>query len=283
MKNNNNNMIIYKKLDENTNTLVFSDNFSGPFDDNIIWNIYKFKKIYFGRYLNCSIDLLKKLELLYGKKKLSKYPKILLTNPEYIFLTHIYFGDFFNKPVDEILPDTILLLKFGYHFSQRVENLPPHLQSLTFGCKFNQPVYSLPLGLKELVFNEHFNQPVNCLPEYLETLTFGMLFNQPVNCLPPNLKYLNFGFSFNQPIDNLPLGIKTLVLSNKFDHPVDMIPSSIELLELPKKYSHSLENLPSSIKEVKCGSDIFARKNFGSLQGILQNSHIKLSLGNKML
>lgn len=255
---------------------------SGPqqFNEALIYEISSYKAVRFGNNFNIPINSLKSIEKIYGKNIMNSFPQILDTKPN-DFLIKIYFGDAFNQDVNFCLPDTILLIKFGYYFNKSVYALPKFLQSLTFGVQFNHSVDNLPLGLKELVFNEQFNQKVNKLPEYLQSLTFGMNFNQEVNSLPPRLKYLNLGYSFNHNLDNLPLTIRVLTLSNKFSHPLDMLPSSIEIIDLPLRYTYSLENLPCSVKEIKCGKDVFQRENFTNLKALLENSNIKISHTNK--
>jgi hypothetical protein len=45
----------------------------------------------------------------------------------------LYFGDNFNQPICDILPNTITQLNFGYSFNHSLDNLPSTIKSIYFG------------------------------------------------------------------------------------------------------------------------------------------------------
>lgn len=179
----------------------------------------------------------------------------------------------FNQSVDN-LPNSLIVLKFGYNFNQNVNELPNNLKKLTFGYKFNQTVDKLPNSLKKLKFGNSFNQKVDKLPNNLNKLTFGFAFNQPVDKLSNFLTHLKFEWSFNHPIDKLPNSLTHLILGDSFTQSIDNLPKNIKELgftsgcsvinHIPINienirilfYDHSLfdkpiDNIPVHIKQIK--------------------------------
>lgn len=159
--------------------------------------------------------------------------KIILNIPENI--TSIIFGGWFNLDIQPYLHPHIKLLKFGFEFSQSVDNLPSGLEHLTLGVKFNHPVNNLPLGLKTLIIGGGFSQSVDMLPETLEVLYLSGVFSHSVDNLPIGLKTLRLlGYSFNQPIDSLPDTIGVLQLNPKYELPIYKLPSNLKSLVFDK-------------------------------------------------
>lgn len=125
-----------------------------------------------------------------------------------------------------ILPDSLTHLTFGEYFNRAVDNLPPGLTHLTFVSAFNKAVDNLPQSLVELTFGDSFNQPVDSLPPSLKLLRFGLMFNQPVDNLPKTLTLLELREAFDQPINNIPKTITTLrILSMGYCKPITTLPN----------------------------------------------------------
>lgn len=155
--------------------------------------------------------------------------KIILNIPENI--TSIIFGGWFNLDIQPYLHPHIKSLKFGFEFSQSVDNLPSGLEHLTLGAKFNQTINNLPLGLKTLIIGGGFSQTIDMLPETLEVL------------------YLSGVFS--RSVDNLPIGLKTLKLTgSSFNHSINSLPDTIEVLQLNPRYELPIYKLPSNLKSL---------------------------------
>ncbi len=83
-----------------------------------------------------------------------------------------------NRP-----PDKITHLEFGRYFNRKVDNLllPEYLTHLKFGAYFNRTVDKLPKNIIYLKFGHSFNQKIDNLPEEIEYLTLGYCFNKNVN------------------------------------------------------------------------------------------------------
>ena len=127
-----------------------------PITDEMIEEMKKYKKVYFGDSFNQSIcDCLPNT------------------------ITHINIGYSFNQSLDN-LPSTIQCIYFGANniFNMPLDNLPEGLVDL------------------DLNMCRNFNQPINKLPSSLEILKLGSEFQQSVDNLPPNLKKLFFGWYF---------------------------------------------------------------------------------------
>jgi hypothetical protein len=125
-------------------------------------------------------------------------------------LTHLTFGNFFNKPIESgILPSLLTHLTFGYYFNQPITSgvLPSSLIHLTFGDWFDQPIEPdvLPSSITHLKFGVHFNKPITpgVLPCSLTHLTFGSHFGGRIepSVLPSLLTHLTFGWLYKQPIE----------------------------------------------------------------------------------
>ena len=171
-----------------------------------------------------------------------------------LHLTHIKFGDQFNKYVN--LPKTLKVLHCGYSYNSTI--VLPKLKVLKFGELYNRPVV-LPDTLKILIFGYKYNRPL-LLPESLKVLRCGKLFNKPLY-LPEQLKVLILGDNFNEAINlqnleiviignnfNQPLYIpktlKVLIIGNNFNQPIHL--QNIEILIIGKNFNQPLD-LPGTL------------------------------------
>ena len=141
-------------------------------------------------------------------------------------LTHLSFGDSFDRPVDHLLPLTLTYLFFGCLFNQSVDDLPSSLHTLILGTKFNKLVDHLPRNLRVLAFNpflpldllfQHerlyewdspteytFSHPCAFCPSYGVLLRrsehYRSIFNHPMRNLPPQLTHLVTGDKFESEL-----------------------------------------------------------------------------------
>ena len=138
-------------------------------------------------------------------------------------LIYIKFGNRFNQKIDKnVLPNSLKYLIFGTWYNTEIDNdiLPNTIEFLKFDVQFNKKINILPLSLKTLIFGKMFNQPINIgsLPNGLETLSLGTFFNQnlEVGLLPHSLKNLYFGLRFNRLLKNdvLPPNLLHLQICN---------------------------------------------------------------------
>jgi hypothetical protein len=182
-------------------------------------------------------------------------------------LTTLNLGENFDDNVDYWLPISLLHLKFGNYFDQKVDHLPENLLTLYLGDEFNQSIDKLPSKLTKLVFQSKnyrctsiFNQSINLLPENLLTLHLSDAFNQSVDRLPSNLTELVFGSSFNQTVDLLPENLLMLQFSYSFNQSVDKLPSNLTILEfLGPLFEQPVNNLPVNLKELTFGEQFNQR------------------------
>jgi hypothetical protein len=238
-------------------TLIFLSNFNGDLL-NYTNILSKYNKLIFSDYddpLIC-IETNNKIDKKY-KKTINIFCKQVNLPSN---LTHLTFGDCFNKSVNETLVN-LTHLTFGTQFNQLVI-LPTNLTHLTFGTQFNQPVI-LPTNLTHLTFSYKFNQSIN-LPSELTHLSFGYNFNQYVN-LPSKLTHLIFGYNFNQQI-NIPTSVKYLKLScDNCQYIVDNLPNAIDTLEFNCVENLELNNLPNDIKKIKFSHCCYYKKELNCL------------------
>lgn len=277
----------YYTYHDKNNRIIFYGNDNLKLNKEKNETLLRTKKIIFGEKFNGLIDALKEIELIYDKKKLNIFPN---HQNDDIFLTEIIFGRNFNQPVDNLLPVTILHLKFGTYFKQLINYLPKYLESLEFVSQslFNHSIDLLPINLKILILGNDFNKEVNNLPSKLQKLIFGNDFNKSIELLPIGLKYLKLGENFNQPINNLPSTINHLVLGKYFNQTIEMLPSSIEILEfsLNSNFTQSFDNIPSSIKSIICDSELYQDKIRNRLKIFKKNNiHIYkiIEIRNKLI
>ena len=144
-------------------------------------------------------------------------------------------------------------LTFGYHFDQRIDNLPENLIYLCLGSYFNQRIDNLPSKLKYLILCYSFDTPIDSLPPGLLELSLGSKFNQKINHLPQALRKLKLGVEFNKEIDHLPSSLRDLVLGNKFNQKVDKLPSSLRNITFGSQFNQEVKFLPSGIREITIG------------------------------
>eukprot|EP01112_Ceratiomyxa_fruticulosa_P007942 TRINITY_DN2068_c0_g1_i2.p1 TRINITY_DN2068_c0_g1~~TRINITY_DN2068_c0_g1_i2.p1 ORF type:complete len:295 (+),score=24.47 TRINITY_DN2068_c0_g1_i2:785-1669(+) len=174
---------------------------------------------------------------------------------------YISFSSSFNEPVDDILPNNITRIKFGWCFNQSVNCLPPQLTHLELGVDFKQPLDSLPSTLVHLtIMGFQFNERIDNLPASLTHLFFGEVcaFNHPIDRLPANLTHLALGCGFDQKINCLPKKLTYLLLCRLIEEDVYHFPASLKQLKIlclshdikelqtcyPNMHIESLESLP---------------------------------------
>jgi hypothetical protein len=193
-------------------------------------------------------------------------------------LTHLSFGNSFNKPVVCLLPKSLEFLTFGYSFNQPV-NFSDYtaLKFLTFGDEFDQPVDNLPNSLTHLTFGNNFDQPVNFSKcSILTHLTFGNNFDQPVDedNLPNSITHLTFGEYFNYSVDNLPTSLTHLTFGDNFSNYVDNLPANLTHLTFGDDFNNSVDNLPANLTHLTFGD------HFNKYVDNLPTSLTHLTLGN---
>lgn len=112
-------------------------------------------------------------------------------------LTHLTFGDYFDKQLNDTISDSTLThLTFGSSFDKSLKGvLPNTLKQLTLGACFNQTLENvLPITLTHLTLGYKFNHFLEGMPDTLTHLTLGLCFNRPLsNDIFPNLIYLKNG------------------------------------------------------------------------------------------
>ena len=126
----------------------------------------------------------------------------------------------FYKTFDDVvdtLPSHITHIEFGDDFNKPVNNLPSNLVFLEFGIKFDQPIDNLPITLKSLSLGALFCQSLNNLPPNLETLYIHSIFNLDyINNLPNSIKKLYLGYNYGQLISKLPDSLTDLIIWNDY-------------------------------------------------------------------
>ena len=151
---------------------------------------------------------------------------------------------YFNQYVNNLLPNSLTHLTFGWHFDQDVSKLPNSITHLTFGHHFDQDVSKLPNSLIYLTFDHCFNQETHNLPNSITHLEFGWNFKQDVHNLPNSLTHLTFGFAFNQDVSNLPNSLTHLIFGHYFNQDVSKLPKGITYLKFRVctgyKFRHNL-------------------------------------------
>ena len=186
-------------------------------------------------------------------------------------LTHLTFGEIFNKPVDN-LPQILTHLNLGLSFNHPINLLPELLTHLNVGQKFNHPINLLPKSLTHLTLGEKFNQPINITFNikhlYLHTNNQNVLDN-----LPDYIEELNFSCDFdldlvkNVKLNNLPNSIKKIIFNkySKFNGELNCLPKFVESIQLPKLYDKKIINLPVKLKKIICHENYKYAKDYGNL------------------
>ena len=79
-------------------------------------------------------------------------------------LTHLTFGEHFNKPLEESLNNLTLLshLTLGYNFNQQIE-IPFNIKILTLRCNNINLIENLSNSIEELNFGYFFDLELNNL------------------------------------------------------------------------------------------------------------------------
>jgi len=75
-------------------------------------------------------------------------------------VTHLTFGDHFNKAINSCIPKSVTYLTFGYCFNRPIKDcIPSSVTHLTFGHRFNQTIKDfIPNSVTHLTFGYFFNQ-----------------------------------------------------------------------------------------------------------------------------
>uniref|UniRef100_A0A6C0C821 F-box domain-containing protein n=1 Tax=viral metagenome TaxID=1070528 RepID=A0A6C0C821_9ZZZZ len=155
-------------------------------------------------------------------------------------VTHLTFGDDFNRSVENVIPSSVTHLTLGHYFNQPI-TIPSSVTHLTFKLHFNQPV-KIPSSVTHVTFGYSFNQPIE-VPSSVTHLTFGPKFNQPIK-IPTFTTHLKFGCYFNQPVI-VPPSVTHLVFGDFFDQPlIDDNLLSVEEIMITQNYDNTInENL----------------------------------------
>jgi len=189
-------------------------------------------------------------------------------------VTHIIFGYNFNCVIDDMLPRSLIYLKFGERFGAKIDNLKlmtPDLQFLQFGNYFNNNVDDLPLTLKYLNFGNYFNNKVNNLPKSITHIKFGHRFEQPIDELPQSIEHIilsDISFAVflslityvqnkNTPLNEVvPPKLAVSIHFNKtFNmkvHNLESLPG-VTRLKFGQNFNQSVDKLPATIVFIHFG------------------------------
>lgn len=109
-------------------------------------------------------------------------------------ITRLNVGPMLDFKINDIsFPSSLTHLSFGDSFNRPVDSLPNSLTYLHLGNSFDTPINSLPSSLTYLdIHRGLFNQSVDSLPSSLTHLDLSQCFNHPINYLPPSLTHLIF-------------------------------------------------------------------------------------------
>ncbi len=187
-------------------TIIFTDEFNHPIDDNLIKmiNDRNIKKIHFGTFYNRPIDNLPSHieEIIICNQKMP-------TDVDYDWL-HV---ESFNQPINN-LPINLTRLVIHGRFNQPLDYLPPNLETLEIYSRFNHPLTNLPANLKNLYLHSpYLTHSLDFLPPSLENLViktpyvkFPNAYNYKIKAtiskLTANLEYL-FMEGYNPYIETI--------------------------------------------------------------------------------
>lgn len=210
-----------------------------------IYVLYSCKQYYIAEDFITIPSIIKKV-ITFGHKELQQYSH----------LSHIEFQWSFNQAVDDLIPNKITALYFGYAFNRPINNLPQTLTKLVLDDSFNQPIDHLPHRLTHLTLGYHFNQEINNLPKSLTHLTLSWCFNQPVNNLPQDLTHLVLGFRFNQSLNQLPASLVHLTLGFSYNRPIDKLPTNLSYLSFGFVFNQAIDigSLTPNLVSLKFGN-----------------------------
>ncbi len=266
--------------------------------ENFLPILTKFKKIWFFKYFNQSVDILpdsvEELRLggnfsqtinkyPSGLKKLVLFSDIQIDNLPNLEVLHLL-GNFINTPINN-LPDSIKEIYIGGDFNQPIDNLPNSLTKLqindtyTSACPFFRPeIRNLPNTITHLTIKTQLDKPI-VLPDSLEYLEIHFDGNYLPRVLPPNLKVLKLLGEFNSSIEGiLPEGLEELQFGPKFNCPLGnesgtFIPSTLKKLSNYSSnfgmyvFSQDINNLPDNIQEI----NLHFVKYFGTITKLPSN------------
>ena len=122
---------------------------------------------------------------IYWDFKKDGYPDLNTDDiPDHI--THLTFGEYFNKPLGK-LPKSLTHLTLGICFDQIVNNLPDTLKFLKFGYAFNKDLGDLPNSIEYLEFGYKFNKSIKQFPNNLKLIIIDKTYNY-LHLIPKNIK-----------------------------------------------------------------------------------------------
>ena len=151
----------------------------------------------------------------------------------------------FNEELKDIPDDTEIIIfdedrknnKYS-KFNQKIKEnvLPDSLHTLSFGWDFNQEIKEnvLPGNLNTLTFDFHFNQKIkeNVLPKSIKKIGLWSHCNL-INNLPLQLEevYIQFYHNYDKEITNLPITLKKITIDyEKYLKYITKIPFGCEII-----------------------------------------------------
>ncbi|AUV58575.1 F-box and FNIP repeat-containing protein [Bandra megavirus] len=150
-------------------------------------------------------DMIKKLPIVNRFKRLiyrgkipnkKKYLVENLNKPIPKNITHLIFGDIFNRNIKNCIPNSVTHLEFGWHFNQNIKDcIPNSVNHLEFGSDFNQNIKDcIPNNVIYLKFGCSFNQNIqDCIPNSVTHLTFYREYNKNIKLwIPKSVTHLLF-------------------------------------------------------------------------------------------
>ena len=145
-----------KSLYNKSKSYVLS-NYQFKFNDNMV------SRFYYNTYRNIRNIIVESIDCL-------KY---------FDNLKSITFEHYFNQPLKDSIPGSVIHLTFGTRFDQPIkDSIPGSVTHLVIGWKFNQPIKdSIPGSVTHLTFGICFNQPIkDSIPEFVTHLIFDHKF-----------------------------------------------------------------------------------------------------------
>jgi len=156
----------------------------------------------------------------------------------------------FNNSIDPLSEiDGLTHICFGKYFNKSIDNLPNCIESIVLDTKFNLDIAKFPANLKSIEFGYNFNKKCE-FPDTLTSIKFGASFNCIIDRLPVNLEVLEFGMKYDKPLCALPNTLKKLVLGYYFNHPIYDYPASLRSICYGFYYNFQLNNLPNDLEEI---------------------------------
>jgi len=157
------------------------------------------------------------------------------TNEVPLFVTHLFFSYPFEygQPIKK-LPHSVTYLYFGCYFNQPIDNcIPSSVTHLEFGKEFNQSIKNnIPLSVTHLTFDNYFDKLIkDHIPSSVTHLTLGYYFNHSIkNIVPPSVTYLELSCRFDQEID-VPLSVKEITINNRYNKSIsDEMSSRVKII-----------------------------------------------------